>query len=623
MSKDQNVKEIGRQNNSLELKDINVSFDGVKALDSFTGTFSAGSLTAFTGGDGAGKTTLLKLLAGRVKAASGKIAGLPSKERIGYQPADSGVWRDMTVLENLRFVAGAYHMNSAHAQERIDYLIESAGLMDARNRLGGQLSGGMRQKLGVIMAALHEPDLLLLDEPTTGVDPASREDILALISSQAVEGRTVLFATTYLDEAARASTLYLMNQGKPLYVGDPQAMQNDAPGKLWQASLDIGKPMILQSSFGTSLQARPSKVAYHNWQRGDTVYIWTSPKDSRAPQDFRRTDFDLENASIAFLLSDEEKGHATASASATSESDSTDKPCKASASIIHTSKPCVNAVSITKQFGSFKALNKVSLQVNPGQILGLIGGNGAGKTTLIRILLGLETMDKGWVSMFGGKPSFSTRRLIGYVPQGLGLYRALSARENMQFSADIYKVAARGWTALYADSLGKRPVGNLPLGSQRLLAYAIAAEHQPKLLVLDEPTSGMDPVSRMRLWRELHRTAANGAGILVTTHYMSEASQCDRCLILSHGRTQAEGTLEEVLRGHSSIMVQTNRWRDAFALLKQANLPVTLDGKTLRVMNGNETEVRKALAPLGMTNRECTIRQTDATLEEILAKSSR
>lgn len=225
--------------------------------------------------------------------------------------------------------------------------------------------------------------------------------------------------------------------------------------------------------------------------------------------------------------------------------------------------------------------------------------------------------------MFGGKPGFSTRRLVGYVPQGLGLYRALNARENMQFTADIYKVAARGWTALYADSLGKRPVGNLPLGSQRLLAYAIAAEHQPKLLVLDEPTSGMDPVSRMRLWRELHRTAANGVGILVTTHYMSEASQCDRCLILSHGRTQAEGTLEEVLRGHSSIMVQTNRWRDAFALLKQANLPVTLDGKTLRVMNGSETEVRKALAPLGMTNRECTIRQTDATLEEILAKSSR
>ncbi|MGX5271685.1 hypothetical protein DKK68_01205 [Bifidobacterium asteroides] len=623
MSKDQDFKKMNRQNNSLQLRDVDVTFDGVKALDSFTGTFSAGSLTAFTGGDGAGKTTLLKLLAGRVKAASGKITGLPDKERIGYQPADSGVWRDMTVLENLRFVAGIYHMNPAHAQERIDYLIESAGLIDARNRLGGQLSGGMRQKLGVIMAALHEPDLLLLDEPTTGVDPASREDILALISSQAVEGRTVLFATTYLDEAARASTLYLMNKGKPLYVGDPQAMQNDAPGKLWEAALDIGKPMILQSSFGSSLRARPPELAYHNWQRGNTVYIWTSPKDSRTPQDFRRTDFDLENASIAFLLSDEEKEHTTASISASSESDSAERPHKGSETIRHTSEPCVNAMSITKQFGSFKALNEVSLQVNPGQIFGLIGGNGAGKTTLIRILLGLETMDKGWVSMFGGKPGFSTRRLIGYVPQGLGLYRALNATENMQFSADIYKVAARGWTSLYANSLGKRPVGNLPLGSQRLLAYAIAAEHQPKLLVLDEPTSGMDPVSRMRLWRELHRTAANGVGILVTTHYMSEASQCDCCLILSHGHTQAEGTLEEVLRGHSSIMVQTSRWRNAFALLKQANLPVTLDGKTLRVMNGSEAEVRKALSPLDMTNRECTIRRTDATLEEILAKGSR
>lgn len=154
MSKDQDFKKMSRQSNSLQLRGVNVTFNGVKALDSFTGIFSAGSLSAFTGGDGAGKTTLLKLLAGRVEAASGKITRLPDKERIGYQPADSGVWRDMTVLENLRFVSGIYHMNPAHDQERIDYKIESAGLIDARNRLGGQLSRGMRQKLGVIMAAL-------------------------------------------------------------------------------------------------------------------------------------------------------------------------------------------------------------------------------------------------------------------------------------------------------------------------------------------------------------------------------------------------------------------------------------------------------------------------------------
>ena len=187
----------------VTLDKARVSYGVIHALQGFSGSFLPGQVTALTGGDGAGKSTLLKLLAGRAPLQSGSVHGLPDKKDIGYQPADSGVWRDMSVIENMRFIASAYRMDSSLARNRIEGLLADAGLTYARDTTGRNLSGGMRQKLGFIMAALHEPDLLLLDEPTTGVDPASREGIWTLISAQAADGKTVVFATTYLDEAER------------------------------------------------------------------------------------------------------------------------------------------------------------------------------------------------------------------------------------------------------------------------------------------------------------------------------------------------------------------------------------------------------------------------------------
>lgn len=633
---------------TVTLNRVDVSFGTTRALCSFSAVFEPGKVTALTGGDGAGKSTLLKLLAGRVHSDAGSVSGLPPKEEIGYQPADSGVWRDMSVEENLRFVAGVYKMDPSHARDRIEALMASAGLTMARTRIGRNLSGGMRQKLGFIMAALHEPDLLLLDEPTTGVDPASREDIWTLISSQAADGRTVVFATTYLDEAERSSTLLLMNKGRALADGTSVRVCAHAPGSLWQGPLALGRELTAVSTFGSRPQDRPASLSFHNWRRADTAYIWTAPADRRVPDGFTRCDFDLENASIAYLLNDDEgankeedrssrqadgtpgrtmEAHSQAG-SATSEMPS---PTTSASMQARTAawpprpaadaRPLLRADSVVKRFGSFTALHGVSLEVMPGQVIGLIGGNGAGKTTLMRILLGLEQVNHGSATLLGASPNLDSRRHIGYVPQGMGLYPTMTARENVRFAAQVYGVRPLQWTVDFARSLGRTPTGSLPLGSQRLLAYAVAVGHGPELLILDEPTSGMDPVSRMRLWRELHRQADLGVGVLVTTHYMSEAGQCDRCVILSHGRVQTQGTVDEITRVHQSLTVETGDWEEAFRALRGANLPVSLNGTTLRVPDTDESEVRSALdrAPGHPTYR---LIKSRANLDEILTLGS-
>ncbi|MCX8644819.1 ABC transporter ATP-binding protein [Bifidobacterium sp. B4081] len=292
----------------VTLDKARVSYGVIHALQGFSGSFLPGQVTALTGGDGAGKSTLLKLLAGRAPLQSGSVHGLPDKKDIGYQPADSGVWRDMSVIENMRFIASAYRMDSSLARNRIEGLLADAGLTYARDTTGRNLSGGMRQKLGFIMAALHEPDLLLLDEPTTGVDPASREGIWTLISAQAADGKTVVFATTYLDEAERCASLYLMNDGKVLAQGRAEDICAKAPGRLWQAPASVGKQMTRDSFFGSSLQDRPAPSAFHNWRRADTALAWTAAGDERTPEGFTRTGFDLENASIAYLLQDDQGG---------------------------------------------------------------------------------------------------------------------------------------------------------------------------------------------------------------------------------------------------------------------------------------------------------------------------
>ncbi|HEX6206959.1 MAG TPA: ABC transporter ATP-binding protein [Actinomycetota bacterium] len=270
------------------------------------------------------------------------------------------------------------------------------------------------------------------------------------------------------------------------------------------------------------------------------------------------------------------------------------------------------ARGVTRRFGEVVAVSDARLDLGRGEVVGLVGANGAGKTTLIRVLLGLLPPTSGEVRLFGEAPSRRTRRRVGYVPQGLGLYPDLTVDENLRFAAAAYGAPAPV-THDEVAGVGDWLVGELPLGLQRRVAFAAAVGHEPDLLVLDEPTSGVGPLGRARLWDDIHGAADRGVGVLVTTHYMSEAEQCDRLVVLAGGRVVAEGTLKEILGGLTVVRVRTERWEDAFGRLRDAGLRLGLVGRSLRVVEARVEEVAGSLAGAGI---EAEVAEAPATFEE-------
>jgi ABC-2 type transport system ATP-binding protein/ribosome-dependent ATPase len=270
-----------------------------------------------------------------------------------------------------------------------------------------------------------------------------------------------------------------------------------------------------------------------------------------------------------------------------------------------------SATKVTRRFGQFTAVREVDLEVAPGEIVGLLGANGAGKTTLIRMLLGLVSTSEGEVALFGEQPSRRTRSRIGYVPQGLGLYDDLSPEENMEFTAAIFRSRSTRLPDSIAPSQQRELVGALPLGVQRQVAFAQALSHNPELLMLDEPTSGVGPLGRARLWETIGDAAEAGAGVLVTTHYMEEAQECSRLVIMADGRVVAEGTAAQIVGSGEVVLVEAESWATAFGALEQAGLQVALAGRGLRVPGAEPAQVLRALGDL-----PAGVRLVPATLEE-------
>jgi ABC-type multidrug transport system ATPase subunit len=597
---------------------LRLSYGTTLALDEVSLDAAPGQVTAVVGGDGAGKTSLLRCLAGALRPDGGEIRS-PGKQRTGYLSAGSGMYPDLTVAENLAFRASAYGLTGTQAATRAAELTELAGLADARDRLAGQLSGGMRQKLGVISALLHRPELLILDEPSTGVDPVSRSDLWWLIASAAADGAAVILATTYLDDAQRSGTVLVLDAGKTLAAGTPEQIVAAMPGALF------------------AVTERPAgEAAQRSWRRGASWRLWTPPGDhsSASPVAARAAvEPDLQDAVIVAALTRElrERPPAETAASgrtaadpdsvvrtsaAVSNSAVASRAISAPPSSDHTA-PLAETVSVTRRFGAFTAVDDVSIEVQPGEIVGLLGANGAGKTTLIRMLLGLLPATAGDVLLLGQPPSRSTRSRIGYVPQGLGLYDDLTAAENMAFAAAVYGRASHSSpdsaAAIPPVALGGRdslPVGQLPLGLQRRVAFAQALAHRPELLVLDEPTSGVDPLGRARLWQTIASAVGDGAGALVSTHYMEEAGECDRLIIMADGRVVAAGTAADIIGDAQVTVVQAANWAAAFGQLERAGLPVALAGRLLRVPAASPAAVRQALTG------EVRVYAAPATLEE-------
>ncbi|MGH8957542.1 MAG: ATP-binding cassette domain-containing protein [Acidimicrobiia bacterium] len=485
--------------------DLTATIGGHKALENVSLSIEPGNVLAVIGGDGAGKTTLCRVLVGLLAPTSGAVQ-LPSS--IGYQPAGSGTWGDLTVRENLQFVADAYRVPAAEFSDRLPPLLTATGLDEASDRLAANLSGGMRQKLGVAMALVSQPRLLVLDEPTTGVDPVSRAELWQLISKAAAEGTAVVMTTTYFNEARRASQVLELDEGR------------------------------------------------------------SSPSESNAQLDVALRK--KSNDSEASLL--------------------------------------VTATGVVKSFGTIRAVDGMSLEVRSGEVVGLLGGNGAGKTTLIRCLLALTRTDSGHVEVLGQAPNRDVLRQVGYMPQGLGLYADLSVAENLDFRRRIYGTKTRE-----GDNRPRAPVGELPLGEQRRAAFVATLAHSPRLLVLDEPTSGVGPKGRSELWATIREAVAAGAGALVTTHHLEEAEHCDRLVMMAAGREVASGSLEDVIGGRKATVVEVGNHPAAFDALGAAGYSVALDGTDLRLPTDELESVSAVLSRAGLT---AIVREVPASLEE-------
>jgi ABC-2 type transport system ATP-binding protein len=280
-------------------------------------------------------------------------------------------------------------------------------------------------------------------------------------------------------------------------------------------------------------------------------------------------------------------------------------------------EPLLEARDVTRTFGEVTAVESVSLAVAPGEVVGLLGANGAGKTTLIRMILGLLPPSSGTVSLFGAPPSRQTRARLGYVSQGLGLWDSLTVEENLAFVGHTYA----GAPIPVPDALvgiAQHVAGGIGLGRQRQVAFAAALGHSPELLVLDEPTSGVDPLSRARLWDAIHGAADAGVGVLVTTHYMQEAQQCDRLLLMSQGRAVAEGGEADIVGSTTAISVRTERWQQAFEALDAAGIMTMLAGTRVRAVDATEAQVRAALGDL-----PAQLESASATLEEAMVARER
>ena len=500
-----------------------ISFENAccSGLEGICLSFAPASVSSIIGDGASAKDAILALLNRRRRPVQGKVSGLPGSAQIGYMPSDSGTWPNLSVAENLRFVAKIFgHYDDARAQQ----LLKAADLDRFTDRLARNLSGGMRKKLGVIMAALPEPQLLVLDEPTTGVDPDSRTAILALIKAEAARGATVVVATTYIDEAEDSSQIILTLGSRVMATGTAKQLIACAPqldeqtvadlGEPWQRSAPLERACIawqLCAQSGSDWQGFSTELGQSS-QAGASDSVPAQPASSTQAQPASST-----------------QAQPASSTQAGSGKSATAPSPKA--------QDLISVQELRKRFGDFEALKGVSFAVSPGEIVGLIGANGAGKSTSMRIILGLEAASSGQVSVLGQRPgSLQARKLLGYVPQFVGLAPSLSASENLIFNARQYQCQVPTQVGRWASSFGANPVANLPLSTRRMLACMNATMHAPQLLIMDEPTSGMDPLARLRLWQYLRQLASNGVGILISTHYSSEAAQCDRVVRMRAGQ---------------------------------------------------------------------------------------
>ncbi|GGZ14361.1 ABC transporter ATP-binding protein [Novosphingobium colocasiae] len=540
-------------------------FDGpdgkpFRALDAVDLTVRAGTLTALVGPDGAGKTTLMRCLTGLLRPDEGSVRVLGHdalrepqaiQDRISYMPQRFGLYEDLTVQENLDLYADLHGVPQDVRRDRIGRMLDLTDMARFTARPAGKLSGGMKQKLGLACTLVRSPDLLLLDEPSVGVDPISRRDLWAILADLiAHDNLSVIVSTAYMDEAERCDDVFVLNGGRVLAQGTPAELTRQAQGLTYTATPPPGTPARF-------LQARlidaPERII-DAVPRGGDVWFVRQPEAPEAELGALLGDAAwhprseaLEDAFMLLLRQDQRTPHpAPVEAEAlapTGNSGQTDDA------------PEIRVRDLVRRFGDFTAVASTSFDVRRGEIFGLLGPNGAGKTTTFRMLCGLLPATSGTLEVAGHNLRTGrarARSAIGYVAQKFALYENLTVRENLEFFAGAYGLGfletrrrVRAVMAQFELEPGLL-ARTLPLGYKQRLAMAAGLIHSPPILFLDEPTSGIDPLARRAFWRSITSLARAGVTVIVTTHFMEEAEYCDRIAIQDAGRMLIVGTPREV-----------------------------------------------------------------------------
>ncbi|MEP7456569.1 ATP-binding cassette domain-containing protein [Phyllobacterium sp. SB3] len=544
------------------------------ALDHVSIVIEPGKMTGLVGPDGAGKTTLIRILAGLIDPEEGKVQvfGLPAtatdRSRIGYMPQRFGLYEDLTVMENLRLYADLRGLPANERQANFDRLLGFTDLKRFAGRLAGKLSGGMKQKLGLACAMVRAPSLLLLDEPGVGVDPVSRRELWDMVKALAGDGIGVLWSTAYLDEAENCDTVTLLNAGICLHAGPPGDLTDALRDRVLRVdAVGDGRRTLLRRALDSPAIADGSiqGASVRLMLKADCP--WPTAAGIGAPVDavIRPAQPRFEDAFVD-LLGGGPPG--------------TSPLAQAYRTIHDTERPAIEASGLTKRFGDFTAADDISFTVPRGQIFGLLGPNGAGKSTTFKMLCGLLTPTGGSGVVAGfdlRRAKDDARQSLGYMAQKFSLYGDLSVRQNLDFFAGAYGLSGadareaieRSINVFHLERYLKDNSGAMPLGFKQRLALACAVMHQPPVLFLDEPTSGVDPIVRREFWTHINGLVEKGVTVLVTTHFMDEAEYCDRATLIYRSRQIAMGTPDE-LKARAGLDGAT--MEDAFiALIRESD----------------------------------------------------
>ena len=545
----------------------------IEALQGVGFTLQPGRIMGLVGPDAAGKTTLLRICAGLIVPDAGEVAvfGDPvarlDRSRIGYMPQSGALYGELSVIQNLTLYAKLRGLSRELWDERIAHLLDLTGLAPFTRRAAGRLSGGMRQKLAMACAVAAAPPLMLLDEPSVGVDPLSRREIWQLARDLAGPETGIIWATSILDDAEQCDEVLVLHEGRRQYLGPPAALAEFAAGRVWSTPVPVEtRRRVLR----TALE-QPMTIA-GRIDGGEVRLTLRSAADKPpslgqgAGGAWRERRPHVDDG-FAWLLDDASVLRPSAVAAAFPQ-------IAADA----TASAAIEAIGLGKRYGDFVAVNDVSFSVAPGEVFGLLGPNGAGKSTTFRMLCGLARPSAGQGRVAGFDLTTAAaegRQALGYMPQKFSLYGDLSVAANLRFVAGAYGLGGarareaieRAVENLALGDFWKLSAGALPLGVKQRLALAAAVMHGPRVLFLDEPTSGVDPLVRREFWHHITAIADRGVAVLVTTHFMDEAELCDRLLLISQAEAIAQGTPEELKQQAVAVRTAGATLEDAFIAL--------------------------------------------------------